>query len=219
MSRAQELLVSGRTFTTERRPRSDWCIRLVAADTLMEHVLAYAADVRGQLLAGLDLQHQRPDAANDDQSFLDTVHDAETRERSALASVDFHEGVMSFVERRQPAFAPTGSRRSAPDPVIRAAVPSVLHRDRPGRSIDPDEAAMRNDELRVRVAEVHIEHDHRIRVVLGHGPQDGRPLLVRVGRPFLHCGPTIALPRLRSSHQQRREPSEQATLTQVRRVR
>jgi enoyl-CoA hydratase/carnithine racemase len=48
-----------------------------------------------------------------EQTFLDSVRDAETRGRTALASIDFHEGVMSFVERRAPAFAPfgQGSRR------------------------------------------------------------------------------------------------------------
>jgi hypothetical protein len=42
-------------------------------------------------------------------TFLETVRDAEERERVALASVDFQEGVLSFVQRRAPAFAPFGA--------------------------------------------------------------------------------------------------------------
>ena len=46
--------------------------------------------------------------ASYDHAFLESVDDAAAREGRALASVDFHEGVMSFVERRPPAFAPLG---------------------------------------------------------------------------------------------------------------
>jgi enoyl-CoA hydratase/carnithine racemase len=106
MSRATELLVSGRTFTTDEAATIGLVHQLVAAENLMEHVLAYATDVAVNCsptsIANIKDQLRR----SYDQTFLDTVHDAEGRERAALASADFTEGVMSFVERRPPAFAP-----------------------------------------------------------------------------------------------------------------
>jgi enoyl-CoA hydratase/carnithine racemase len=108
MSRARELLVSGRTFTSDEAATFGLVHHLVPADALMDQVLAYAQDV------AVNVSPASVDNVKDqllhsyDHTYLDTVKDAEERERRALASVDFHEGVMSFVERRPPAFAPLG---------------------------------------------------------------------------------------------------------------
>jgi enoyl-CoA hydratase/carnithine racemase len=108
MSRATELLVSGRTFSSEEAASIGLVHELVPAEELMERVLAYAADIALNCSPASIVAIKDQLRASYEQSFLDSVHDAETREHSALASVDFYEGVMSFVERRPPAFAPLG---------------------------------------------------------------------------------------------------------------
>jgi enoyl-CoA hydratase/carnithine racemase len=113
LSRATELLVSGRTFTTDEAATFGLVHQLVPAEELMAHVLAYAADIAVNCSAASVLNIKDQLRQSYDQTFLDSVHDAEGRERTALASVDFNEGVMSFVERRPPAFAPFG-QGSAP---------------------------------------------------------------------------------------------------------
>jgi enoyl-CoA hydratase/carnithine racemase len=108
MSRARELLVSGRTFTTDEAATIGLVHQLVRADELLTHVLAYAADIAVNVSPASVFEIKDQLRLSYDQDFLATVADAEQRERRALGSVDFHEGVMSFVERRPPAFAPFG---------------------------------------------------------------------------------------------------------------
>jgi enoyl-CoA hydratase/carnithine racemase len=108
MSRARELLVSGRTFTSDEAAAIGLVHQLVPAEELTERVLAYAQDIAVNVSPASVNNIKEQLSASYDQSFLDCVQDAEHRERTALASVDFHEGVMSFVERRPPAFAPLG---------------------------------------------------------------------------------------------------------------
>jgi len=116
MSRATELLVSGRTFTTDEAASFGLVHRLVPADQLMTEVLAYAADIAVNVSPASVTNIKEQLGQSYDQSFLDTVRDAEGRERTALSSVDFHEGVMSFVERRSPAFAPFGQGSAPREP-------------------------------------------------------------------------------------------------------
>lgn len=108
LSRATELLVSGRTFTTDEAAAYGLVHELVPADRLLARALEYAGDLAHNcsLASIANIKAQLRNSYS--QSFLETVHDAEERERAALASVDFQEGVMSFVERRQPAFAAFG---------------------------------------------------------------------------------------------------------------
>jgi enoyl-CoA hydratase/carnithine racemase len=108
MSRARELLVSGRTFTTDEAATFGLVHQLVPAESLMSSVLEYANDLAVNCSPASIIAIKEQLRASYDHDFLTTVKDAEERERSALASVDFHEGVMSFVERRPPAFAPPG---------------------------------------------------------------------------------------------------------------
>ena len=108
MSRAAELLVSGRTFTTDEAAEIGLIHRIVPAENFMSEVLAYAADVAVNC-SPASVNNIKEQLRNSyEQTFIESVHDAEGREHTALASVDFYEGVMSFVERRPPAFAPLG---------------------------------------------------------------------------------------------------------------
>lgn len=108
MSRAAELLVSGRTFTTDEAAGFGLLHQIVPAEELLDRVLEYATDmaVNCSPKSMSSIKAQLRDSYA--RSFLDTVEEAEQLERTALASADFQEGVMSFVERRSPAFAPLG---------------------------------------------------------------------------------------------------------------
>jgi len=109
MSRATELLVSGRTFSSDEAASLGLVHQLVEPDRLLPTVVEYATDlavncsprsianIKGQLRASYA------------QGFLETVEQAEGLEHAALSSDDFREGVMSFVERRPPAFGPPDS--------------------------------------------------------------------------------------------------------------
>ncbi|MET0132053.1 MAG: enoyl-CoA hydratase-related protein [Kibdelosporangium sp.] len=108
MSRAAELLVSGRTFSTDEAAGFGLLHQIVPAGELLDRVLEYATDMAANCsptsVAAIKAQLRDSYA----HSFLDTVEEAERLERTALASADFREGVMSFVERRPPAFGPLG---------------------------------------------------------------------------------------------------------------
>jgi enoyl-CoA hydratase/carnithine racemase len=107
-SRAAELLISGRKFTSDEAAAIGLVHQIVPRESLMEHVLAYAADVAVNCSPASIANIKTQLRSGTDQTFLDSVDEAAALERTALASVDFHEGVMSFVERRTPAFAPFG---------------------------------------------------------------------------------------------------------------
>jgi enoyl-CoA hydratase/carnithine racemase len=109
MSRATELLVSGRTFSTEEAAAFGLVHELVPFERLLERAQEYAADsaVNCSPASIANMKQQLRDSYA--HTFLETVRDAEERERVALASVDFQEGVLSFVQRRAPAFAPFGA--------------------------------------------------------------------------------------------------------------
>lgn len=106
MSRATELLVSGRRFTSDEAAAIGLVHRLVEPDQLLPQALEYAADIAVNCSPAsiVSIKGQLRDSYA--RSFLETVQNAESLERAALSSDDFREGVMSFVERRPPAFPP-----------------------------------------------------------------------------------------------------------------
>jgi enoyl-CoA hydratase/carnithine racemase len=105
-SRATELLVSGRTFTTDEAAGFGLVHRLVDAEALPAAVLEYGRELADSCsptsIASIKAQLR----ASWGESFLQTVDRAEELERTALRSADFREGVLSFVERRPPRFEP-----------------------------------------------------------------------------------------------------------------
>jgi enoyl-CoA hydratase/carnithine racemase len=108
-SNAADLLLSARVFTSEEAKELGLVNRVYPGETLLDETMAYATDIannvspasmaamKGQLLrhATLDI-----DAALEDSNAL---------MRQSLKGPDFKEGVSSYVEKRQPAFAPLGS--------------------------------------------------------------------------------------------------------------
>jgi enoyl-CoA hydratase/carnithine racemase len=108
MSRATELLVSGRTFTTDEAAVFGLVHQLVPAEELLDRALAYAGDLAANCSprSMSTIKGQLRDSYA--HGFLETVEEAERLEHAALSSADFQEGVGSFVERRAPSFAPLG---------------------------------------------------------------------------------------------------------------
>lgn len=109
VSRATELLVSGRTFTSDEAADMGLVHTIVPADgDVVAAARAYAEDLAANC-SPASVAHIKEQLRHSyEQTFLETVEDAEGRERTALSSFDFNEGVQSFVERRPPAFAPYG---------------------------------------------------------------------------------------------------------------
>jgi len=105
-ARALDLLLSGRVVLGEEAAALGLVNRAIARERLLEETLAYARDLavncspasmaamKGQLYA--DLEHGLDDAqAKAGRLMLDS-----------FAAPDFKEGVASFMERREPRFAP-----------------------------------------------------------------------------------------------------------------
>ena len=107
-SRATELILSGRTFLTDEAAALGIVHQLHEPAELLAAARAYAADLVANCSpeSWRNMKEQLRAAAQ--QSFEATVADAAAREKVALSSSDFTEGVFFFVVRRPPAFAPLG---------------------------------------------------------------------------------------------------------------
>lgn len=103
-SRATELLLSGRTFTTDEAAVIGLIHQIVPAGEALDAALAYAADLAANCspAAIKTMKAQLRAAAGED--VLTSIANGLERERQALASDDFAEGVRSFIERRPPRF-------------------------------------------------------------------------------------------------------------------
>src|SRR4051794_32464487 len=76
MSRAAELLVSGRSFTTDEAHGLGLVHQLVPADQLLDHVLGYAADLAANCSPASMAMIKAQLRGAYEQSFLEAVHDA-----------------------------------------------------------------------------------------------------------------------------------------------
>ncbi len=105
-SRATELLLSGRTFLAEEAAEIGLVHQLVPADEVLATAQAYATDLGANCapVSWLDMKAQLREA--DMQTFGGAFDASLIREKVALSSADFAEGVMSFIERRPPQFGP-----------------------------------------------------------------------------------------------------------------
>lgn len=105
-SQATELILSGRTFASEEAAAIGLLHQLVEPAEVLPAALAYAADLAQNCAPSswLDMKTQLRQA--DSQSLAEAVEDGLVREKRALSSADFAEGIASFMERRPPAFGP-----------------------------------------------------------------------------------------------------------------
>lgn len=105
-SRATELLVSGRTFTSDEAYAIGLVHQLHPVEELLERSMEYARDIARSCAPSSIRSIKAQLRSGWEGTFLDTVREAEDLEHTALSSEDFREGVMSFVERRPAAFPP-----------------------------------------------------------------------------------------------------------------
>ena len=104
MSRATELLVSGRTFTTDEAASYGLVHRLIPADELLAQTLEYAADIAANCSpASIGTSRANCETVTGRRSCRPSNTRNPWNERHCR-SADFREGVFSFVERRPPAF-------------------------------------------------------------------------------------------------------------------
>jgi enoyl-CoA hydratase/carnithine racemase len=104
LSRATELLLSGRTFTTDEAAGLGLIHQVVPAGEALTVALAYAADLAANCSPASIKTMKAQLRAAAGQDVLTSIANGLELERRALASADFAEGVRSFVERRPARF-------------------------------------------------------------------------------------------------------------------
>ena len=107
-SRATELLLSGRTFTTDEACAIGLVHQVLPAADVLAVSQTYVADLVANCSPNSWMNIKQQLQLAPGQTFAEALVEAESRELPSLSSRDFHEGVQSFVERRPPAFLPLG---------------------------------------------------------------------------------------------------------------
>ena len=118
-ARALDLLLSGRVSCSARRPPSSGSSTArVAGDALLERDARLRARARRELLAGEHGHDEAPGLRRPRERPRERAGEADRLMLDSFTRPDFVEGVASFVERREPEFAPLGGVAAA-DPRAR----------------------------------------------------------------------------------------------------
>ena len=104
LSRATELLLSGRTFTTDEAAELGLIHRIVPVGAALDAALEYAEDLASNCSPASIRTMKAQLRAAAEQDVVTSITAGLELERAALASADFAEGVRSFIERRPPSF-------------------------------------------------------------------------------------------------------------------
>ena len=103
---ALDLLLSGRVFLAEEAERLGVVNRVLPADEVRDHALAYARDLATNC-SPASMAAMKAQVYRDLQRDLDeSLEDANRLMAESFGRPDFAEGVQSFTERREPRFAP-----------------------------------------------------------------------------------------------------------------
>jgi enoyl-CoA hydratase/carnithine racemase len=105
-ARALDLLLSGRVVLGSEAVELGLCNRATAAETVLEQALAYARELATQCSPASMAAMKRQVYAALDEGLPDALAEADRLMFASFAQPDFAEGVTSFVERREPRFAP-----------------------------------------------------------------------------------------------------------------
>lgn len=105
-ARALDLLLSGRVVLAEEAAELGLVNRALAPEHLLDETMAYARDLAVNCSPASMRTMKRQVYADLDRSLSDALADADSLMLASFAAPDFAEGVSSFVERRDPKFAP-----------------------------------------------------------------------------------------------------------------
>jgi enoyl-CoA hydratase/carnithine racemase len=105
-ARALDLLLSGRVVLGREAAALGLVNRALPAETLLEETLAYAHELAGQCSPASMATMKRQVYADLDRGVGDALAGADLLMLESFTAPDFVEGVASFVERRDPSFAP-----------------------------------------------------------------------------------------------------------------
>jgi enoyl-CoA hydratase/carnithine racemase len=105
-ARALDLLLSGRVVLAEEAAALGVVNRVLAPDSLLDETMAYARDLAVNCSPASMATMKRQVYRDLDQGLDAAIEEANRLMVSSLQAPDFVEGVTSFVERREPNFAP-----------------------------------------------------------------------------------------------------------------
>ena len=112
-ARALDLLLSGRVVLAEEAAEMGLVNRTVAADRVLDEAVAYARELATQSSPASMAAMKRQVYGDLERGLAASVDDANRLMLESFSQPDFAEGVASFVERRDPRFAPLGGDRAA----------------------------------------------------------------------------------------------------------
>lgn len=107
-ARALDLLLSGRVVLGREAVELGLCNRVTPPETVLEETLAYAHELATLCSPASMAQMKRQVYAAMAEPLDEAVAEADRLMLASFAEPDFAEGVASFLERREPRFAPLG---------------------------------------------------------------------------------------------------------------
>src|SRR5436305_8090745 len=108
-ARALDLLLSGRVILAEEGEALGLVNRAVEPERLLDETLAYARDLAVNCSPASMATMKRQVYADLDRGVADALPEADRLMVASLQAPDFREGVQSFLEKREPSFAPVTS--------------------------------------------------------------------------------------------------------------
>jgi enoyl-CoA hydratase/carnithine racemase len=108
-ARALDLLLSGRVVLAEEAQELGLVNRVLSPETLLEKTLDYARELASQCSPASMATIKRQVYADLQRGLDEALTEADRLMFESFAAPDFVEGVTSFLERRDPRFAPLGA--------------------------------------------------------------------------------------------------------------
>jgi enoyl-CoA hydratase/carnithine racemase len=105
-ARALDLLLSGRVVLAEEAAALGVVNRALSPDELLDHSVAYARDLAANCSPASMAAMKRQVYADLERGLEPALSEANRLMADSLVAPDFKEGVASFMERREPRFAP-----------------------------------------------------------------------------------------------------------------
>jgi enoyl-CoA hydratase/carnithine racemase len=105
-ARALDLLLSGRVVLGEEAAALGLVNRALPAERLLDETLAYAGDIAANCSPASMAAMKRQVYADLERGAAEALAEADRLMLASFERDDFREGVASFVERREPRFAP-----------------------------------------------------------------------------------------------------------------